>query len=623
MAYNEIRTINNIQLEDIKARQFIKDLDNKKANKSDIVNGLNFKGTTTYNALPISDNDVGDFYYVTDGDGTNGEGNYAWNGTAWYFSGKTTDFGDISTKANVAVNSAAFEEGKLKVTKNDGASTETEVIDSSLTKSGKAADAKITGDKISELKEDKVDKPSAADDGKIPRAKGGEVEWVEVGRPTDEQTNSAVSNWLNEHPEATTTVQDGSITEAKLTNELKLLVVNSYINAKYTGLSEKNDGERNKIAIKKAIEWAISNKASVFIPSGVYTVDGGISLTGLRSLTIFGYGSADSVNNSTTIKNETYTSLFVIDGCYSCSICNLKIQSANAPAIEMRNKRSHKNTFKNININNVQTNGIKITAPTGYTFFENVFISLNNKSAVAIDIDGTGVYESAVKPNYIYFKQCAIDSINTGSTPACDGIHLKNCYYIFFDSCDFAHLQNAVCLLEKSSYVNFTASVFFDCGNAFNRMKKSVTYDYGSVSNCIFKCLNYAFFIQSDSEYDQLYRYWAVSSTYIKTGEGVFKNSNNNIFEMSSCMFEPANPDLNGKTSRRNCLTLNRYYVSFDPSETKEYSVSIANECVKSFGALSTNSKILVNSVSVSGRKATISLTNTLDIAQATYITLI
>lgn len=154
MAYNEIRTINNIQLEDIKARQSIQELDNKKANKSDIVSGLNFKGTTTYSALPTSDNSVGDFYYVTDGDGTNGEGNYAWNGTAWYFSGKTTDFGDISTKANAAVNNAAFEEGKLKVTKNDGTSTETEVIDSSLTKSGKAADAKITGDEIGQLKED-------------------------------------------------------------------------------------------------------------------------------------------------------------------------------------------------------------------------------------------------------------------------------------------------------------------------------------------------------------------------------------------------------------------------------------------------------------------------------------
>ena len=66
------------------------------------------------------------------------------------------------------------------------------------------------------LKEDKVDKPSAADDGKIPRAKNGGVEWVEVGQPTDEQTNNAVMSWLNEHPEATTTVQDHSLNINKM-----------------------------------------------------------------------------------------------------------------------------------------------------------------------------------------------------------------------------------------------------------------------------------------------------------------------------------------------------------------------------------------------------------------------
>ena len=46
---------------------------------------------------------------------------------------------------------------------------------------------------IGQLKEDKVDKPSITDDGKIPRAKSGGVEWVEVGQPTDEQTSNAVT----------------------------------------------------------------------------------------------------------------------------------------------------------------------------------------------------------------------------------------------------------------------------------------------------------------------------------------------------------------------------------------------------------------------------------------------
>lgn len=40
------------------------------------------------------------------------------------------------------------------------------------------------------------------------------------GNPTDEQVASAVETWLEAHPEATTTVQDGSVTEPKLAQEL-------------------------------------------------------------------------------------------------------------------------------------------------------------------------------------------------------------------------------------------------------------------------------------------------------------------------------------------------------------------------------------------------------------------
>lgn len=49
----------------------------------------------------------------------------------------------------------------------------------------------------------------------------GGVEWAAPGMPTYEQTEQAISDWLGEHPEATTTVQDGSITDAKLSDTLK------------------------------------------------------------------------------------------------------------------------------------------------------------------------------------------------------------------------------------------------------------------------------------------------------------------------------------------------------------------------------------------------------------------
>ena len=50
--------------------------------------------------------------------------------------------------------------------------------------------------------------------GNIPDENGNVT--VEVGQPTDEQIATAVEGWLDEHPEATTTVADGSITAQKM-----------------------------------------------------------------------------------------------------------------------------------------------------------------------------------------------------------------------------------------------------------------------------------------------------------------------------------------------------------------------------------------------------------------------
>ena len=59
--------------------------------------------------------------------------------------------------------------------------------------------------------------PTYGSDGQFLRTDGdGGTEWVNFGTPTDEQVEDAVTEWLGDHPEATTTVQDGAITKAKL-----------------------------------------------------------------------------------------------------------------------------------------------------------------------------------------------------------------------------------------------------------------------------------------------------------------------------------------------------------------------------------------------------------------------
>ena len=72
----------------------------------------------------------------------------------------------------------------------------------------------------------KVSRPMTNPDGYYGdylRSNGdGTTFWAGIGQPTDEQVKKAVDEWLDDHPEATTTVEDGAITDAKLNFKLKL-----------------------------------------------------------------------------------------------------------------------------------------------------------------------------------------------------------------------------------------------------------------------------------------------------------------------------------------------------------------------------------------------------------------
>lgn len=59
----------------------------------------------------------------------------------------------------------------------------------------------------------------------------------DVSEPTDAQVQNAVNEWLDDHPEATTTVEDGSISIPKLAND-----VVSFINSKASAIEESASG---------------------------------------------------------------------------------------------------------------------------------------------------------------------------------------------------------------------------------------------------------------------------------------------------------------------------------------------------------------------------------------------
>lgn len=86
--------------------------------------------------------------------------------------------------------------------------------DKTLTVQDKAADGKATGDALNALKADLTSTNNAIAAEEL-RAKA-EEERLEALFTGD--VSEAVSDWLEEHPEATTTVEDGAITENKFAN---------------------------------------------------------------------------------------------------------------------------------------------------------------------------------------------------------------------------------------------------------------------------------------------------------------------------------------------------------------------------------------------------------------------
>lgn len=123
--------------------------------------------------------------------------------------------------------------------------------DTTLTESGVPADAKATGDKIDELKDD----------------------FDQFVENFGSDVDTAVDNWLDVHPEATTTVQDGSLTLPKFSDSLKLETVNGYVTPEMFGA--KGDGETDdSTAITNCMLYAYANSLPVHYEKKTYIVSG-------------------------------------------------------------------------------------------------------------------------------------------------------------------------------------------------------------------------------------------------------------------------------------------------------------------------------------------------------------
>lgn len=119
--------------------------------------------------------------------------------------------------------------------------------------------------------------------GQLLRTKGdGGTEWVDQGLPTDEQTAQAIAEWLADHPEATTTVQDGSLTEAKFSNDLKKKAINAYVTPEMYGAV--GDGVADDTA---ALQACIVSGNFVYL-KGTYLITSALNFNNIENFKMLG-----------------------------------------------------------------------------------------------------------------------------------------------------------------------------------------------------------------------------------------------------------------------------------------------------------------------------------------------
>lgn len=127
-----------------------------------------------------------------------------------------------------------------------------------------------------------------------------------------------VQAWLNQHPEATTTVQDNSLEVSKLTDNAKLYLYKDYVTPQMFGA--KGDGVTDDTdAIQDAIDYAFDNGFNVYMPSGTYIISKPLLLwwsnaevesetTTNKSVSLFGKNKKETiikkVTNTLGTKND-------------------------------------------------------------------------------------------------------------------------------------------------------------------------------------------------------------------------------------------------------------------------------------------------------------------------------
>ena len=243
----------------------------------------------------------------------------------------------------------------------------------------------------------KLDKPSSPGSvGQVPRiaSNGVSMEWATVGQPTDAQTAEAVSDWLDDHPEATTTVEDFSLTANKLVKGTLGWVIPQQFGAKGDGVTDDSQ------AVKDCCDYAMANNYAVYLPMGTYVVThSGLSsftITDGKSLVIVGSGQNSIIKRKDNSLPE-YTGQTVW-----AQIFTVIIGPQSSPA--------HDVIFANFCIDSNRRN--QENATSGYTHEASMDISIRNSST---SMTGDRYLDRFIVSNMRFYDPVA-DCVNVSGT---------------------------------------------------------------------------------------------------------------------------------------------------------------------------------------------------------------
>ena len=292
------------------------------------------------------------------------------------------------------------EEGKKQVAEVQTAAQEI-IADREQINTNKEGVAKLKED-ISVIDTNKISKPTWEQNGKIPRALNGEIEWTALGLPTAEQTNAAVTDWLNKHPEATTTVENGSLTELKIQSDFLKKIKNDYITPEMFGA--KGDGTTDDtIAIQKSVDYAVKNKIKLCMSKKYKTTE---------TITLRGVSYIIDAKSSSIIYSGTGCAIKITKSS-DCLIDFGRIDALNGDCVEMYST-STSDYVQYINLSFIcfraKNNCIKLNPVGGWVTEIRISDGMFNSGNYGIYADCYG----ADRCNGIKILKVGIEGVKTG-----------------------------------------------------------------------------------------------------------------------------------------------------------------------------------------------------------------